>query len=158
MKIVELFSEECIDMDLHAHDKWQAIHELSLLFLSAGRINAIDEYEKAVHQREKEVSTGVGFGIGIPHGKSSAVLQPSIAFGKSKAGVDFDAIDHEPVYLVFLMAVPATVDDKTYLQTLASLARLIVHEDFRQQLLDAGTKEDVLTVFQSYQDINSINL
>ena len=102
------------------------------------------------------MSTGVGFGIGIPHGKSSSVLTPPIAFGRSNEGIEFDAIDGQPVRLVFLLAIPDTVDDKEYLNTLAKLARLIVHEDFRQKLLGAETLEVVFNHLESNQkqDIN----
>ncbi len=151
MRIVDLFIENCMEMDLQARSKDEAIHELSLLFLSAGRIESLEVFEEAVHQREAQVSTGVGFGVGIPHGKSPAVLQPSIAFGRSQEGIEFTAIDQAPVRLVFLLAIPETVNDKEYLQTLAELARLIVHEDFRQQLLAAKTKEDVRNVLENYR-------
>lgn len=151
MKIADLFLIDCIEMDLHARNKWEAIHELSMLLLSAGKINSLDEFGQAVELREKQVSTGLGFGIGIPHGKSAAVLEPSIAFGRSIGGVEFDSIDHQPVTLVFLLAIPDTVDDKEYLQALADLARMLVHEDMRQQLLAAKTKEDLLGVLHNYQ-------
>ncbi len=156
MGIVDLLTLDCMTIDLQARNKWEAIHELSLLLLAAGRIKSADEFVEAVHQRENEVSTGVGFGIGIPHGKSSSVLKPSIAFGRSNEGIEFDAIDGQPVRLVFLLAIPDTVDDKEYLNTLAKLARLIVHEDFRQKLLGAETLEVVFNHLESNQkqDIN----
>lgn len=151
MEIANLFLKDCIKMELKATTKWEAIRELSGLLQSAGKINSLEEYIQAVAQRESEISTGVGFGIGIPHGKSPAVQEASIAFGRSNAGIDFDSIDQQPVTLVFLLAIPDTVDNKDYLRALADLARMLVHEDIRQQLLMAKTKEDLLVVLQNYQ-------
>ena len=151
MENANLFLKDCIKMELKATDKWEAIRELSGLLLAAGKINSLEEYIQAVAQRESEISTGVGFGIGIPHGKSPAVLESSVAFGRSNAGIEFDSIDQKPVTLVFLLAIPETVDNKDYLRTLADLARMLVHEEIRQQLLEAKTKEDLLLVLQNYK-------
>jgi nitrogen PTS system EIIA component len=144
MQIVDLFLPECMTMDLKATNKWEAIRELALLLQKAGRIASAEAYEQAVIEREKQVSTGVGFGIGIPHGRSAAVLHSSIAFGRSRTGLPFNSIDHQPVRLVFLLAVPETMDDKEYLGALSRLARLMVHEEFRSRLLQAETVEGVL--------------
>jgi fructose-specific phosphotransferase system IIA component len=148
MQIVELCHSEWMTMDLQATDKEAAIQELASLLLRSHRISSLDEYIQAVREREAQVSTGVGMGIGIPHGKSPAVLLPSIAFGRSQGGVDFDAIDGEPVYLVFLLAVPSSFGDREYMKTLARLARLLVHESFREKLMAASSKEQVLAAIQ----------
>ncbi len=152
MQIVDLFQPECMTMDLQAGDKSEAIHELAGLLHQAGRVAAVEAFEQAVFEREQQVSTGVGFGIGIPHGRSAAVLKSSIAFGRSKNGIPFNAIDHQPVQLVFLLAVPETMDDKEYLGALSRLARLIVHEDFRLRLMQAGTVEEVLQALEGVRE------
>lgn len=152
MQIIDLFPPECMTMDLQAANKWDAIHELAALLLRAGRIDSLEAFEQAVIEREKEVSTGVGFGIGMPHGKSAAVLQSSIAFGRSKDGIPFNAIDRQPVRLVFLLAVPETMSDKEYLGALSRLARLMVHEDFRSKLMQAETVDDVLQALEAARE------
>lgn len=146
MKIVELFYPSCMTMNLRASNKWDAIAELAGLLFDNGRLSSLQEYLAAVYEREKQVSTGVGMGIAIPHGKSSAVLLPSVAFGRSRSGIDFDAIDGNRVYLVFLLAIPASFSDREYLQTLARLARLLVHESFQTKLLSATSPEEILQV------------
>lgn len=156
MQTVDLFLPECMSMDLQASTKWGAIHELAVLLEAAGRLNSVDAFEQAVRQREDEVSTGVGFGIGIPHGRSSAVRKSSIAFGRSRAGIPFDAIDGEPVHLVFLLAIPETMDDREYLGALSRLARWIVHEEFRNGLMSAESIEDVMRAVRSTSDIEII--
>ncbi len=152
MQIVDLFLPECMTMDLQAADKWDAIHQLAQLLLQAGRIDSAETFEQAVIEREKQVSTGVGFGIGIPHGRSAAVLKSSIAFGRAPQGIPFNAIDHQPVQLVFLLAVPQTMDDREYLGAISRLARLMVHEDFRLRLRQAGTVQDVLQALDSVRE------
>ena len=152
MQAADLFLPECMTMDLQAANKWEAIRELAGLLLKAGRISSVEQYEQAVVEREQEVSTGVGFGIGIPHGRSAAVLRSSIAFGRSKKGIPFHAIDHQPVQLVFLLAVPQAMGDKEYLAALSRLARMIVHEEFRSRLLQAETVEDVLQALEEARE------
>ncbi len=149
MQTVDLFLPECMTMDLKAADKWEAIRELAQLLRQAGRIDSVELFEQAVIEREQQVSTGVGFGIGIPHGRSPAVLKSSIAFGRSKSGISFNAIDRQPVQLVFLLAVPQTMDDKEYLGAISRLARLMVHADFRLRLIQAETVDDVLQALES---------
>ena len=135
-------------MDLSAVDKWGAIAELAGLLDSAGRLSSLPGFLSAVREREAQVSTGVGMGVGIPHGKSPAVFAPSIAFGRSHHGVDFAAIDGEPAYLIFLLALPDSLGNREYMRALADLARLLVHETFREGLLTATTVEEVMAVLQ----------
>ena len=150
MDFMDLINPSWMVMELNAVDKWEAIAELSSLLYENNRISAVEEYILSVHEREYKTSTGVGFGIGIPHGKSRAVLHPSVAFGKSGNGIEFDAIDLQPVYLVFLLAVPENTSDNDYLKSLSELARLLVHQDVRQQLMKTTEKEEVYDLFQSY--------
>ena len=148
MNIENVIDENCICLDLAAATKWDAINELANLLLAAGRITNVQEYVAAVRKREEQVSTGVGMGIGIPHGRSAAVCRPTVAFGRSTQGIDFDSIDEEPVDLLFLLAVPETVEDREYMATLASLARMLAHDDFQEKLRQAPSKPDVLTAFR----------
>jgi fructose-specific phosphotransferase system IIA component len=148
VNIVDLFDPNCMTMGLSATEKWGAIAELAALLHAAGRLSSLPDYLNAVREREAQVSTGVGMGVGIPHGKSSAVVSPSIAFGRSSSGVDFAAIDGEPVHLVFLLAVPESYGNREYMRALADLARLLVHETFRDGLLAATSVEEVMAVLQ----------
>lgn len=148
MRIVQLFNPSWMTMDLQAATKWAAIAELATMLLQAGHLSSLEEYLQAVRQREEQVSTGVGMGIAIPHGKSDAVLTPAIAFGRSQAGLDFGSIDSEPAHLIFLLAVPSSFADREYMQTLARLARLLVHDSFQKRLMHAASKEGVLSAVQ----------
>jgi fructose-specific phosphotransferase system IIA component len=144
MRIVDLFDTQWIQMDLRAKDKWEAIQELGMLLHQGGQVTSLETFLSDVRAREDLGSTGVGKGIGIPHGKSSAVVSPSIAFGRSGSGIEFDSIDGDKVHLVFLLAVPEGTSDQDYMRTLARLARLLVHEEFVHGILAAGSPEEVL--------------
>lgn len=143
-----LFSPQWMAMCLQARTKWEAIEELATLLFASGRIASVTEYLSAVRAREAQVSTGLGHGIAIPHGISSAVIQPSVALGRAVDGIEFEAIDGEPVTLIFLLAIPAHFSNTEYLETLSSLARLLVHEDFRLKLMVAASASEVLSVIQ----------
>jgi fructose-specific phosphotransferase system IIA component len=138
-----LINQDAITLELEAKDKSSAIDELAGLLEKSGKLRSKSEYVEAVHARESMVSTAVGFGIAIPHARSSSVINASVAFGKS-TGFQWDDTENEPIRLVFLLAVPEKNTSTEYMAMLASLARMLVHEDFRQSLLKATTKEEVL--------------
>ncbi len=149
MEIAQLLDSKLVKFELESKDKWGAIGELIDLLAAENRVESRSKMLEAVKQREAEVSTGVGFGIAIPHGISDTVLRPSIVFGRSLKGIEYDSIDRKPVNLVFLLAIPKTKHDQDYLRTLAGLARLLVHKSVLEKLYNASTFEDVLEVFQS---------
>jgi fructose-specific phosphotransferase system IIA component len=146
MEIADLFHPSCIAVPLDSDSKWGAISDLAGILHRNQRIDSVDGFLNAVRERESQVSTGVGFGIAIPHGISDCVRVPSIAVGRLARGIDFDAIDGQPVDLVFLLAIPANYGDRLYLRTLSHLARLLAHPEFRQELLAAGSAGELLDV------------
>ena len=98
--------------------------------------------------REQETGgTGMESGIAIPHAKSPAVVRPSVAFGRSEAGVDFGAEDGSSADLIFLIAAPEGADD-LHVRVLSRLARRLIHEEFRTALRDAGSPEAVYDVIR----------
>ena len=149
MEIAQLLDRNLIKFEIESTEKWGAIGELIDLLVAENRVESQAKMLEAVRQREAEVSTGVGFGIAIPHGISDTVLQPSIVFGRSAQGIEYDSIDQKPVNLIFLLAIPKTRHDQDYLRTLAGLARMLVHKPVIEKLYNASTFEDVLEVFQS---------
>lgn len=135
-------------MNLRASTKDEVIRELAGVLDRAGKLNSLEEYIVAVYEREALGSTGVGMGVAIPHGKSAAVREPAVAFGKSVGGVDFQSIDGTPAHLIFMIAVPASADNQ-HLRILANLSRMLIHEDFRKGLMEAGSPEDVFLAIQA---------
>lgn len=151
MSISEVLRPELMKFGMEATDKKQAILELAELMWEHGFIEDLQGLVDATMEREAEYSTGIGMGVGIPHAKSAVVKQPVVAFGKSNKGIEFDSFDGEPVYLVFLIAVPEK-SDKEHLNILSTLSRALMHEEVRDALMRATTPEEVISAFQGKED------
>ena len=146
MDITELLNKQCMILDLKATTKKEAIDEMVHQLYEAGVINDEAIYKEGILNREAQTSTGLGDGIAMPHAKNKAVVTPTVLFAKSKSGVDYEALDGQPVHLFFMIAAPEGAND-THLQALAALSGLLMDEAFTNQLKQAKTKEDVLTLF-----------
>ncbi len=148
MKISELIDLPLIKLNLESKSKDQVIKELSTLLLNDNRLSDFDKFIEDVYEREALGTTGIGFKIAIPHTKSKYVLKPSLVFGKSKKGIDYDSLDGENAELFFLIAMPES-GVNSHLQALALLSRNLIHEEFRDLLLEAETKEAVMKILKS---------
>lgn len=143
MQIKQMINASLVTMNLSASSKDAVLLEMAKILEKAGRVNNLDGFLEAVKEREKHGSTGIGFGIAIPHGKSKFVNQPSLVFGRSTKGVEFEALDELPAHLFFMIAVPDGKAD-LHLQTLAKLSRKLIDEDFRESLMKAKSTEELL--------------
>lgn len=130
-----LTSADLVGVDLVARDRDDATAQLIALLAAAGRVTDAAGFHTDVRAREAQMATGMPGGVGLPHARSEHVTAPSLAVGKLHDPVDWGAPDG-PARLVFLIAAPAG-GDADHLQILAALARRLVHESFRQSLLDA---------------------
>lgn len=146
ISIGNLLSVETICLDLPGSDKASAIEHLADLLERTGKLDSKPEFLRAVWDREAQITTGIGMGIAIPHGKSNAVREPVIALGRSAQGINFQSLDGEPAHLILLLAVPEAAAGDEHLRILASLARMLVDEEFRRALLAARTEEEILEV------------
>ncbi|SMC27355.1 PTS system, fructose-specific IIC component [Clostridium acidisoli DSM 12555] len=151
MKITELLKKDTIILDLKASSKEEVIDELVNKLDSAGRLNDKEEYKKAILKRESEFSTGIGDGIAIPHAKTAAVKTPALAFGRSDAGLDYDALDGAPVNIFFMIAASEGANN-THIETLSRLSTLLMNPDFKTKLLAAKTEEEVLSLIDSQEE------
>lgn len=149
MRLIELLQEDLIKIGLEAQDKWEAIEEMVNLLVSTHEIRMRDRRDvlTAVVEREKTMSTGLGHGIAIPHGALENIDQFVGAMGISRHGIDYQALDGKPVYLVLLLVVPARTFEK-HIKTLAGIARLLNNEEFRQNLLKATTSQEIMELIQ----------
>lgn len=132
-----------------AANRWEAIDELIANLVATGKIKpeSRDAIAAAVKKREASMSTGIGFGIGIPHAQTDLIYEVIGAFGRSKNGIIFDALDNQPVKLVMLFLVPQGQFQK-HLHTLANIAKVLHKTEFRQSLEvapDAGTMHKIIT-------------
>ena len=146
LKISEVIREETIDLSMEqVANKDQAIIYLAGLIEKAGLLSDKQEYIKSVYEREAMGPTYMENFIAIPHGKSDAVKEAGIAFGRSEKGFDYQTqMGGGLVKLVFLLAIPNRMSCDEYMAVLARLARLLVHDEFRQGLYSALSYQDVL--------------
>ncbi len=147
MKIMDFLDKSAISVDLKATDKEGTIRELVDLLVKSGAVKKKEEHVRILLARESLGSTGIGQGIGIPHGKSSAVKELVAACGVSKKGVNFDALDGEPVYIFFLLLTP---EDSAgpHLKALARISRMLKDRYFREMLRKAKGEKELLRIIQ----------
>lgn len=151
MRITELLDKRSISLDAVPKTKKEALDQVIELMTKSGKINDKEAYRKQVYAREEESTTGIGEGIAIPHGKCDAVNKPGLAAMVVKNGVDFDALDGEPVTLIFLIAAPNTKDN-VHLDVLSKLSVLMMDEDFSNSLRNAKTVEEFLKIIDKADD------
>ena len=143
MRIVDLLHKEGINLNINPSDKSECINELIDLMDKTGNLNNKEEYRKAILAREDLSTTGIGDGIAIPHGKTSAVKRASLAAAVCKQGVDYDSLDGMSAHLIFMIAVPDN-NDNLHLEVLARLSTILMDEGFRKSLIDCTDKDEFL--------------
>jgi fructose-specific phosphotransferase system IIA component len=142
----DLITADLIDLDLTGSDRHEATAKLAGLLAAAGRVTDVDGFLADVRAREEQMPTGIEGGIGIPHARSTHVTAPSLAFGRAAAGIDFGSEDG-PADLVFLIAAPEGGGSE-HMTILASLARKLVHADFKTALREAPDAEAVAALIK----------
>lgn len=145
MKITDLLMREGIELNGTVGSKAEAIDKMVELMAATGKISDKEAYRAQVFKREEEGTTGTGEGIAIPHGKCDAVKEPGLVAMVVPKGVDFEALDGEPVDLIFLIAAPNTKDN-VHLEVLSRLSVLLMDEAFTAKLRGAKTKEEFLQI------------
>src|SRR5678810_335720 len=149
MSLANLLSSEQIIPEMKATERWPAIVELIDLLVAQQKIDPAsrDGILGALKQREETMSTGIGFGIAIPHASSDAVAEVVAAFGRSSQGIEFDALDSAPVKFVVLFIVPKN-QFQTHLRTLASIAKFLNDRSVRERLGAAKSADEILAIFR----------
>ncbi len=142
MKICSLLNVERIIPSLQARDKEGVINELVDLFKGSSEITDITAVRKAVLDREKIMSTGVGKGFAIPHAKTNAVSEIVVAFGKSDEPINYESLDGQPVYLVFLIVARENMVGP-HIRLLSRISRMMNKDEFRQALREAKSAEEI---------------
>lgn len=149
MEFADFVCFEAIIPELRAQDRDGAIAELVSALDKAGRLGNgnCEEITKAVVKREKEASTGMGKGIAVPHVKHHAVKDIVASIGVSSAGIDFAALDKQPVYSVILLISPLDNPDK-HLQAMEHVFRHLQQEKFRKFLRQSQTAEQIQSLLR----------
>ncbi len=152
MLLHETFPPDLIKVGLEAEDKDEAFEELVDLFCQATGNGAREEILESVRSREAKMSTGIKKGIAIPHGKTNAVDKVYGVLGVSKRGIDYDALDGEPVYLLFLMLAPQR-DSEKHLRLLKRLAELLDNPQFYTDLVSQHDALSAHATIRKYEDV-----
>jgi len=147
MSITELLNINLIKLELTSKTKEDVIKEMANILNENGKLIDKDKYIKAVTDREKEFSTGIGMGIAIPHGKSSGVKEAALVFGRSIDGIDYQSMDDELAHIFFLIAVPEESSDE-HLKILSQISRKLMHKELRKGLMEATSPEEVITLLE----------
>jgi len=150
MKIMDVLTGETININLRARDKKGVLDEL---VAPAARLAGAshDEFVKVLLERERLGSTGIGGGIGIPHGKLRGLPSLILGFGLSRQGVDFESMDGRPTHIFFLLLTPEN-SAGLHLKLLARLSRLLKNEDFKRSLMQASSSDDVLDTIRAQDE------
>ena len=150
MTLGNLLTVHQILPDMKATERWSAIVELVELLVAQGQVKPADRDTvlAALRQREETMSTGIGFGIAIPHASSDRVEKVVAAFGRSATGIEFDSLDNAPVKFIVLFVVPKD-QFQTHLRTLAAIAKFLNDRSTRDRLSAAGSPEEILAIFQN---------
>jgi len=145
MKLSKFCEENLVVFNMKATSKEEAIDELVDLAATSTMVKDPEQLLADVREREELVTTGVGYGVAFPHAKTRSVKGIVISFGRSDKGIDFDAMDHKPVNLFFLIAAPEDAIG-AHLNVMARLSYLMKSAENRQKLMDATSPGDVLAL------------
>jgi fructose-specific phosphotransferase system IIA component len=147
MKVSDLLNTNLVISELNSTKKNDVLNELLDLFKDDPRVLDLEKVKTAVMDRELIMSTGVGKGFAIPHGKTSAVTEIIGAFGKSSKSIEYDSLDGKPVNLIFLLVGKDTLVS-SHIKLLSRISRLMNKDDFRDRLTNASTTEEIIYLFK----------
>ncbi len=150
MQLTDFLTTDRIACDVNAHSKKRALEELSeLISHDQSSISATDIFD-CLLSRERLGSTGVGFGVAIPHGRLKDSNHTTAALIQLNHGIDFDAVDNQPVDLLFALVVPDKATEE-HLKILALLAAMFKEDELRAQLREAKNPEDIMQLIREWQ-------
>lgn len=147
LTVNEILDPQCVVVPLQAKTKRDAIDQLVDSMVAAGRITDADAVKKAVWDRELQRSTGIGEGLAIPHGKTSAAPKLILAVGRLAEPIDYDSIDRKPVRLVVLLVSPPEKTSE-HIQALGRISRLMTSADFRERVYSAPNPTELVELFR----------
>lgn len=150
MKILDALLKEAILSDLKANDKKRVLEELVTPVARIADLNH-DYLVKVLMERERLGSTGIGEGIGIPHGKVKDLESLVLGFGLSKKGVDFDSMDGQPAHIFFLLLTPEN-STGLHLKLLARISRILKNDLFKQKLLHATNRDEIYSIIKEEEE------
>jgi len=148
-ELLNYFQEPLFISSLSTTTRDAALDELVRCFVNAGMVRNRNIVSEMLRRREALGSTGIGYGIAIPHGRSTAVPDVMIAFGRSDKGIDWEAMDGKPVHLIFLVLAPPQEQNNRYLPILGGLVEVLSDGRQREKLRKIKSFTDLTTLLQS---------
>ncbi|MCZ7555910.1 MAG: PTS sugar transporter subunit IIA [Bacteroidia bacterium] len=156
MKITSILTEDLIKVNIPGDTKEDVINAIIDLAAKSQKIKDLEKVRQAIFEREKIMSTGVGKGFAIPHGKTDAVTDIVAAFGVTEKAIDYQSLDHEPVRLLFLLIGKDSLVG-AHIKLLSRISRLMNKEELRSKLLQAGSSAEILTVLKD-EEMNYLDV
>ncbi|PKL83653.1 MAG: PTS sugar transporter subunit IIA [Ignavibacteriae bacterium HGW-Ignavibacteriae-3] len=147
MRICDILTVEKIIPSMTGITKAEVLDELLDLFKEDERVTDLDDMRNAVLEREKIMSTGVGKGFAIPHAKTNSVNEIVAAFGKLDNPVDFQALDEQPVNIIFMLVGKENLVGP-HIKLLSRISRMMNKDEFRENLVNASTSEEIHALFE----------
>ncbi len=151
MKVTDIFRKDHIVEGLKSKSKREVLVELSGVFLQGEVKYSHEDMVNTLLEREKLGSTGIGDGVAIPHGKLANLEELIVSFGRSKEGVEFDAMDGKPAHIFFLLMAPEDTTGK-HLKALAKISKMLKDSTFRKKLLEAKSKDELYMIIADKDD------
>ena len=150
MKILDVLQKEAIISDLKSQDKKEILEEL---VSPIARITGVNHKDlvRVLMEREQLGSTGIGGGIGIPHGKLKQLESLALGFGLSRKGVDFESMDNQPTHIFFLLVTPEN-STGLHLKMLARISKILKHDQIKEKLLIAADSDEIFSIIREEDD------
>lgn len=151
MKLKNSIYQENIVLNLKAFTKEEVIEQLSEILWKNGFIQDVSEFVNDVTERESQMTTGIGNGLAIPHGKSNSVFKSAVIFAKTDKEIEWNSLDEKPVNIIFLLAITNQDGDNEHLKLLADISGKLMDDDFVELIRKASTSEEIkkLLTFQN---------
>ena len=151
MKLSGVLEESCIKLDMESADKEESFEELVDLLVKTGKVRDRRGVIESLKEREHLGTTGIGEGLAIPHAKHTDIRQLIAALGISRAGIDYEAVDDEPVYIVILVFAEEN-NPGPHIRLLAEIARLFQVRGFSEKLREASSPGEILEIIASEEE------
>lgn len=148
MDVENVLKRSCICIHLESDTKQGIIEEMIDMLVATGRLKDRESALRAVLEREKKMSTGMQFGVALPHGKTGSVDELVTAFALKKEGVDFESLDGQPAR-IFVMTVSSTLRTGPHIRYLSEISKLLTRPSVRRKLLEAESEEEIVKILTS---------
>ncbi len=147
MEIIDFFSEKCI-VKLDTEDKFESLKILVNLLSKSDKVTNQKALEKAIIDRENLMSTGIGYGIAIPHAREKSVKDFIIALGIHKNGISYESIDDKPVHLIFMIASPEN-KNREYIIIMSKLSVILKDTELREKILASDSEKEIYQIIRN---------